>query len=628
MKKTLLHILLLLCCVISFKTNAFDCCPNADLIVSRITITNTPTDDNIQYEYELKNVGLDTMFLNRMLIQSYVSKDQVLGGDVAAGGAIFPSDTPYLLPGETYIGNRGSYPNTTTIAEYPYVIIEIKLKSGETMTECSTSNNIGVAEITTIVADADITAFSLNEQTSVATIDNTNHAIEIDVFHGTDMTNLTSTFTLSTGANASPASGVAVDFTCPAVFEVTSSAGNTQSWSVVVNEEPNYTPSDIMLDNTSVDENTATTTIVGKLSTTDGNTDQTHTYTLVAGTGDADNTSFSISGDQLLTAASFDFESKNTYSIRIKTNDGFGGAYEKAFTITVNDVAEAPTDIILSNTSIDENEASNTVVGTLTTTDEDNGDTFTYSLIAGSGGADNSAFSINGSELIAAESFDFEGKASYHIRIKTEDNGGNGFEKAFTITVSDVQESPTDISLSSASVNENEATGTLVGTLSSTDEDAGETFSYSLVAGNGDSDNSSFSIDGAELLTAESFDFESKSLYSVRIRTEDSGGNIYERAFDITVTDVNEVTTSLDHVRKQNIKLFPVPAKDKVSIEVLKGTEKPLLIQVINTSGQVVLEYAPSKTITDLDLSQLKKGIYTITVLTNNDQYNLKLYKK
>ena len=43
----------------------------------------------------------------------------------------------------------------------------------------------------------------------------------------------------------------------------------------------------------------------------------TFTYSLVSGTGSTDNASFTISGNQLLTAASFDFEAKNSYSIRV-----------------------------------------------------------------------------------------------------------------------------------------------------------------------------------------------------------------------------------------------------------------------------------------------------------------------
>ena len=102
---------------------------------------------------------------------------------------------------------------------------------------------------------------------------------------------------------------------------------------------------------------------------------------------------------------------------------------------------------------------------------------------------------------------------------------------------------PTDIALSATSIAENNAVDGNVGTLSTTDPDSGDTFTYSLVAGTGDTDNGSFSIIGRSLQAGVAFDFETKSSYSIRVRTTDSGGATFEKAFTITVTDVVEGTT-------------------------------------------------------------------------------------
>src|SRR5690606_28167827 len=64
-------------------------------------------------------------------------------------------------------------------------------------------------------------------------------------------------------------------------------------------------------------------------------------------------------------------------------------------------VNNAPTNIALSNSSVNQDAGANTVVGTLTSTDPDDGDTHTYSLVTGSGDADNSDFNIDGSTLRA-----------------------------------------------------------------------------------------------------------------------------------------------------------------------------------------------------------------------------------
>ncbi|MDE5116588.1 MAG: DUF4347 domain-containing protein, partial [Trichodesmium sp. St2_bin2_1] len=146
-------------------------------------------------------------------------------------------------------------------------------------------------------------------------------------------------------------------------------------------------PSDIVLINKdTIHENVAANSKVGTLSTLyPDNRDygSEFTYSLVSGTGDTDNSAFTISGDQLTINSSPDYETKSSYSIRVQTTDGEGSSHTEQLTINVNDVNEAPTDIDLDNKTIDENVAPNSVVGTFSTTDPDSGDSFTYTLVTG-----------------------------------------------------------------------------------------------------------------------------------------------------------------------------------------------------------------------------------------------------
>ncbi|NBX29497.1 phosphatase PAP2 family protein, partial [bacterium] len=103
-----------------------------------------------------------------------------------------------------------------------------------------------------------------------------------------------------------------------------------------------------------------------------------------------------------------------------------------------------PTDIALSATSIAEKNAAGAVIGSFTTTDADGGrDRFTYTLVSGTGATDNASFTVDGSQLKAAASFDYEAKNSYAIRVRATDAGGLSTEKAFTITVTNVNEALT-----------------------------------------------------------------------------------------------------------------------------------------------------------------------------------------
>jgi hypothetical protein len=76
-------------------------------------------------------------------------------------------------------------------------------------------------------------------------------------------------------------------------------------------------------------------TPAGTLATQPG-TGRTFTYTLVGGAGSTDNASFSISGNQLVTADAFDSAAKSSYSVRVRSTDDQGRSVELPFTITVS----------------------------------------------------------------------------------------------------------------------------------------------------------------------------------------------------------------------------------------------------------------------------------------------------
>ena len=197
----------------------------------------------------------------------------------------------------------------------------------------------------------------------------------------------------------------------------------------------NKNPTDIQLSRNSIEENKAVGTLIGNLSTTDPDTDDAHTYTL-SGT---DAASFKIIGDQLQNDRVLNFETKSIYNIKITTTDNGALTFTNDFTIRVTNINEAPTNIELSGTSIAENKMVSTLIGNITTTDPDAVDTHTYTL----SGTDAASFKIQGSQLQNRAVFDFETKSSYSIAITSKDAGGLTFAKDFTITVTDVDETPT-----------------------------------------------------------------------------------------------------------------------------------------------------------------------------------------
>ena len=95
----------------------------------------------------------------------------------------------------------------------------------------------------------------------------------------------------------------------------------------------------------------------------------------------------------------------------------------------------APTNINLSNTNFNTINPIGTTVGTLSTTDADVNDTFTFALVSGTGSADNASFTITNNILKSAILFNAQTKSSYSIRVRVTDAGGLSFEKAFVITI-------------------------------------------------------------------------------------------------------------------------------------------------------------------------------------------------
>jgi mRNA-degrading endonuclease HigB of HigAB toxin-antitoxin module/uncharacterized protein YbjQ (UPF0145 family) len=321
---------------------------------------------------------------------------------------------------------------------------------------------------------------------------------------------------------------------------------DTQTITVTVTvTNVNEAPTDIALDSTSVAENGGANAVVGTLSSTDVDSGDSATYTLVSGTGDTDNGSFNISGTSLRLTSSADYETKSSYSIRVRVTDGSGATYEESFTISITNVNETPTDIALDSTSVAENGGANATVGTLSSTDVDSGDSATYTLVSGTGDTDNGSFNISGTSLRLTSSADYETKSSYSIRVRVTDGSGATYEESFTITVTNVNDAPTDIALSSTTVAENAGVNAVVGTLSSTDEDSGDSATYTLVSGTGDTDNGSFNISGTSLRLTSSADYETKSSYSIRVRVTDGSSATYEESFTISITNVNEAPTDI-----------------------------------------------------------------------------------
>jgi hypothetical protein len=366
----------------------------------------------------------------------------------------------------------------------------------------------------------------------------------------------------------------------------------------------NLTPTALTLSNTSFNENSLPLSVIGLFSTEDPDNNNTFTYELVSGTGSADNAAFDIVSNELWLNTEANFETKNSYSIRVRSTDQGGLYFEKVFTITVLDVNDAPINITLSANSIVENSPADTEIGTFTSTDEDASNTFTYALAAGTGDTDNASFAIVGDKLQIKVIPDYETKGSYSIRVRSTDQGGLSFEESFTIMVTDENEAPTDVTINVSSIDEGIAANSEVAFLSATDPDGEGEYTFTLVNGTGDDDNDVFEIDGSKLIIKESPDFETKNSYSIRVSATDADGLSVEKTL---VISVNEVTAITDiRAFSSSIQLYPNPAKGMTQVNL----EGAVMVRILDLSGHLIKETTSVNHIIAID--GIPAGVYML----------------
>ena len=360
-----------------------------------------------------------------------------------------------------------------------------------------------------------------------------------------------------------------LDFESKAQFDVTIEVDDTSvgltpdattTHSLAINDV-NEAPTAVSLTNvvSDLDEDTDTSSRV-KIADIVVTDDALGTNTLSLSGTDA--SSFEIDGTELYLKAgtSLDFESKTQFDVTVEVDDATVGSTPDAttdFSLTVNDVNEVPTAVSLTNVVSDLDENTDTTsrrkIADIVVTDDALG-TNTLSL----SGTDASSFEIDGTELYlkANTSLDYESKTQFDVTVEVDDTAVGSTPDAttdFSLTVNDVNEAPTAVSLTNVVSDLDEDTDTSsrvkIADIVVTDDAIG-TNTLSLSG----TDASSFEIDGTELYlkAGTSLDYESKSQFDVTVVVDDTSvGSTPDAttAHSLAINDVNEApTVSLTNV--------------------------------------------------------------------------------
>lgn len=293
----------------------------------------------------------------------------------------------------------------------------------------------------------------------------------------------------------------------------------------------NEPPTDLTLTGAAVDENSKGGTTVGTLAAIGGGVGVTFTLTDDAGG------LFVLDGNVLKVAAGakLDHEASETQSVTVEVSEGGSEPVSRTFEIAVSDVNEAPDTLIVEGNEVEENSVPGTVVATLSATDPDEGDdTLTFSLLNNAAGL----FAIVGDQIVVAEDaiLDHEAAGQHTLTVEVKDAGGLSRTQDITISVLDLPEAPTDFTYTGGTIKENVAAGTVVATLAASDEDLGDTLTFTI-----SSDPSGlFEIVGNKIRVAAGalIDYEEATEHTITVEVSDSTGNSLEQDIVVAVENV------------------------------------------------------------------------------------------
>jgi len=317
----------------------------------------------------------------------------------------------------------------------------------------------------------------------------------------------------------------------------------------------NHAPTDLALSANTVAEQAATGTVVGTVRGTDPDAGDTKTYSLTDTAGGR--FAINASTGQLTVAdgSLLNYEAATSHTVTVRVTDSGGQSYDETFTLNLSNVNEGPTGADATIT-LSEDTSHTLSPANFGFSDVDAGDSLsavridtlpTAGTLTLSGGAVTAGQVVSAADITAgrlvfspAAEANGTGYASLTFSVQDSHNTYDTAPNTLTFTVTAVNDTPTDLSLSANTVAEQAATGTVVGTVSGTDPDAGDTKTYSLT----DTAGGRFAINAStgQLTVADGslLNYEAATSHTVTVRVTDSGGQSYDETFTLNLSNVNE----------------------------------------------------------------------------------------
>ncbi|WP_346842270.1 retention module-containing protein [Metapseudomonas otitidis] len=446
------------------------------------------------------------------------------------------------------------------------IVVKATSSDGSTNTQSFTIQVGNVNDNGVVITDSNTASNFVNENAATGTVVGVT-AKGVDGDAGTTITqyelvdNAGGRFAINaTTGVVTVADGTKLDFETATshtiVVKATSSDGSTANQSFTI-QVGNVNDNGVVITDSNtatnqVNENAANGTVVGITAKgVDGDVGATVTqYELVDNAGGRFAIDATTGVVTVADGTKLDFETATSHTIVVKATSSDGSTNTQSFTIqvgNVNDNGVVITDSDAATNLVNENAANGTVVGvTAKGVDGDAGTTITqYELVDNAGGR----FAINATTGVVTVAdgtkLDYESATSHTIVVKATSSDGSTNTQSFTIQVGNVNDNGvviTDSNTASNFVNENAATGTVVGvTAKGVDGDAGTTITqYELT----DNAGGRFAINATTgvvtVADGTKLDFESATSHTIVVKATSSDGSTNTQSFTIQVGNVND----------------------------------------------------------------------------------------
>ncbi|MGI4021240.1 MAG: MBG domain-containing protein [Janthinobacterium lividum] len=206
----------------------------------------------------------------------------------------------------------------------------------------------------------------------------------------------------------------------------------------------NATVNSVSLAQITLLENQPAGILAGTLAAASLDVNAVYTYSLVAGTGAADNALFTIAGNKVTTVRSLDYELKSSYSILVRATNQYGLYLDQVFSINIVDVNEVPTLAAIPNQAVCYGLSVQNISLSGITPGPESAQNNSLSVSSTNPGLFKNLTVSAVSNGTATLNYQLAGSGTAVVTVTNKDNGGiaNGgtdsFSQTFTITANDM----------------------------------------------------------------------------------------------------------------------------------------------------------------------------------------------